>query len=966
MKINKKIILPIIVLTCICIVVAVLMGLVNMITAPRIAANALKKEQAALFEVFPTEEDGFDEVKNLEGLPQTVKTVYKAKGGAGFAISVATRSNYSSGDMTFVVGIDNDGKIVGITLNSYNESKDFGKDYPQNFVGKNADDYANVETVTGVTSSSTAFKSAIGDAISSVKIAQGVDVPAPEEPENPSPEEPQNPSPARDEEEVISLAGELVAGAKGFTKLELGGEDKNLVSLYRENSGNGYVAYVLVVSENYGTVESEAIIHIGMDGTVKGLNKLTWKTSDAMYGYVPPTEETVNAFYDRLSGVSTSTIDSVELVTNATNTSTNVVKSFKEALAAADAAIKKDMPTPEAELLSLANTLIGNDAGFESLALENNTYLKRLFRNNGGKGYVAYVVVISANYGTVESEALIHIGTDGTGKGLNKLTWKTSDAMYGYVPPTEETVNAFYDRLSGANSSTIDSVELVTNATNTSTNVVKSFKEALVAADEAIKNDMPTSESDLLAFAGTLVGDESGFEPLTISNTTYLKRLYKNNGGKGYVAYVVVISANYGTVESEALIHIGNDGKIKGINKLTWKTSDAIYGYVPPTEETVNAFYDRLSGVSSSTIDSVELVTNATNTSTNVVKSFKEALAAAEAEIAKDLPTPESELFELADTLMGTSANFENVTPDGNQYLKRLYKDKGGNGYIAYIVVISANYGTVESEALIYIGNDGIIKGLNKLTWKTSDAMYGYVPPTAEEVDAFYSRLSGASSSTIDAVELVTNATNTSTNVINSFKEALAAADEAIKKDMPTPESELLELAGVLVGNDEGFESIPLENNKYLRRLYKNKGGKGYVAYVVVISANYGTVESEALIYIGNDGKIKGLNKLTWKTSDAIYGYVPPSAEDVDAFYNRLSGTSSSTIDSVELVTNATNTSTNVINSFKEALAAADAVRANEKSIAPRVIGITVLIVAIGSFAAFFVYNRKRRAPYEK
>ncbi|MBO5879884.1 MAG: hypothetical protein J6Q68_04975, partial [Clostridia bacterium] len=145
-----------------------------------------------------------------------------------------------------------------------------------------------------------------------------------------------------------------------------------------------------------------------------------------------------------------------------------------------------------------------------------------------------------------------------------------------------------------------------------------------------------------------------------------------------------------------------------------------------------------------------------------------------------------------------------------------------------------------------------------------------------------------------------------------------------------------------------------------------NKGGKGYVAYVVVISANYGTVESEALIHIGNNGKISGLNKLTWKTSDAMYGYVPPTAEEVDAFYNRLSGTSSSTIDAVELVTNATNTSTNVINSFKEALTAVDAVRASEKSIAPRVIGITVLVVAVGSFVAFFVYNRKRRAPYEK
>ena len=476
MKMNKKTILPIIVLTSICIVVALLMGIVNMITAPRIEANALKKEQAALFAVFPTEEDGFDEMKNLEGLPQTVKTVYKAKGGAGFAISVATRSSYSSGDMTFVVGIDNDGKIVGITLNNYQESKDFGKDYPQNFIGKNADDYESVETVSGVTYSSTAFKSAVGDAITAVKIAQGEAAPE-------APAEPETPSLARDESEILSLAGELVSGSVGFEKIEISGENESLIALYRENGGKGYVAYVLVISANYGTVESEALIHIGNNGKISGLNKLTWKTSDAMYGYVPPTAEEVDAFYSRLSGASSSTIDSVELVTNATNTSTNVVKSFKEALAAADEAIKKDMPTPESELLELAETLMGAAADFENITPDENQYLKRLYKDKGGKGYIAYVVVISANYGTVESEALIHIGNNGKISGLNKLTWKTSDAMYGYVPPTAEEVDAFYNRLSGASSSTIDAVELVTNATNTSTNVINSFKEALTAVD---------------------------------------------------------------------------------------------------------------------------------------------------------------------------------------------------------------------------------------------------------------------------------------------------------------------------------------------------------------------------------------------------------------------------------------------------------------------------------------------------
>ena len=45
MKLNKKNLMSVIVLTSICIVVAALMAIVNMFTSPVIEANALKKEQ---------------------------------------------------------------------------------------------------------------------------------------------------------------------------------------------------------------------------------------------------------------------------------------------------------------------------------------------------------------------------------------------------------------------------------------------------------------------------------------------------------------------------------------------------------------------------------------------------------------------------------------------------------------------------------------------------------------------------------------------------------------------------------------------------------------------------------------------------------------------------------------------------------------------------------------------------------
>lgn len=336
---NKKVIMPIVVLVSICVVVAALLGAVNMLTAPKIEENAIRAEQEALFEVLSAEKDGFDAVKDLKGLPTTVSAVYKAKGGAGYVVSLVTTTSYSSGDMTVVVGIDNDGKVVGVKLNSYYESKDFGKEtYPQSFIGKDYESYESVDTVSGVTYSSTAFRAVIGDALAAVKIANGEKVDLPDEQEKP--ELPKNY--VREDSELLVLAGALIANAD-FEDVTPEEEIEYLRRLFRDKNGNGYVAYVLVMSQ-YGTPESEALIHIGKDRCVKNINRLVWKTSDAMYGYVPPSIEEVDKFYGRIPGSDVYSIDDVLHVTNATNTSGRVLDSFAEALEAVEELEKSYAP----------------------------------------------------------------------------------------------------------------------------------------------------------------------------------------------------------------------------------------------------------------------------------------------------------------------------------------------------------------------------------------------------------------------------------------------------------------------------------------------------------------------------------------------------------------------------------------------------------------------------------------------
>ena len=610
---TKKNVMPIVVLTAICVVVAALLGLINVLTEERIAQNEAQK----VYDSFRVVLDGtFETLEVPADAPKSVTSLYKVTDGdtlKGHVLTLVTKGY--AGDISITVGVDKDGKVTKAVVTSEAEShgKAGMKNYTDNFAGVGPDEVEGVDTFTGATASSSAIKNAIVDA---VKFMAGIETVE---------------TLPKTDEEIIALGKQLIGSEVELTDVTPANADI-VKRMYKASGNAGYIAYTLVISQ-YGTTETETLIHISNTGKIVSTNKLVWKTSDAMYGYVPPTEDVVDAFYASLSGNSSATVDGVELVTNATNTSTNLMNAIKESLAAAEALIKKDMPTPEDQIISLGKELIGVDVELADVTPEGLDFVKKIYKAGAGKGYIAYAVVISANYGTGETETLIHIGSNGKIEGVKKMIWKTSDAMYGYVPPTEDVVDAFYASLSGNSSATVDGVELVTNATNTSTNLMNAIKEALGATDALIAKDLPTAEADVIAAAKEMIGKDVELVDITPASADYLKRLYKSS--EGYIAYTVVIS-QYGTVETETLIYIDNDGKIEGVKKMIWKTSDAMYGYVPPTEEVVNAFYAKLPGNSAGTIEGVELVTNATNTSTNLVNAIKEALTALDAEIALD------------------------------------------------------------------------------------------------------------------------------------------------------------------------------------------------------------------------------------------------------------------------------------------------------------------------------------------
>lgn len=163
----------IIVLTAICLIVTALLAVTNHFTAPVIKDARERKIQNSLKTVLP-DMYSINEIKDLpEGTPSTVKNVYMVNGDH-YAVVLATTSAYSSGDMGITVGISPEGRIVGITLTSYFESKDFGKEeYPKSFVGLDADGAEAVDVHAGVTYSSKAFKAAIADAFKAVELIKG-------------------------------------------------------------------------------------------------------------------------------------------------------------------------------------------------------------------------------------------------------------------------------------------------------------------------------------------------------------------------------------------------------------------------------------------------------------------------------------------------------------------------------------------------------------------------------------------------------------------------------------------------------------------------------------------------------------------------------------------------------------------------------------------------------------------------
>ena len=145
----------------------------NFVTGPIIEKNEASRASGALAKVFPGGK-GFEEVDltTLTDLPDTLVSVHRETSGAGYVLNMSTTKGYTGNAIKLSFGVDSEGKIVGISLDDYPESKDFGAGYPDTFVGQDST-LAGVQLVAGCTYSSVAFRDAVADGMN-LLVANGL------------------------------------------------------------------------------------------------------------------------------------------------------------------------------------------------------------------------------------------------------------------------------------------------------------------------------------------------------------------------------------------------------------------------------------------------------------------------------------------------------------------------------------------------------------------------------------------------------------------------------------------------------------------------------------------------------------------------------------------------------------------------------------------------------------------------
>ena len=151
-------VLPIAVLTIICLVCSGLLGYINSITKPIIADTEARIAAEARTEVLP-DADSFTKLDWTQPEGSFVTEAYKADNGAGYVFMITGNGYGGKGTMKLIVGMDANGTVVRTKTLQHAETAGMGSKtaddpYRSQWTGITADTTDKVDAITGATFSS--------------------------------------------------------------------------------------------------------------------------------------------------------------------------------------------------------------------------------------------------------------------------------------------------------------------------------------------------------------------------------------------------------------------------------------------------------------------------------------------------------------------------------------------------------------------------------------------------------------------------------------------------------------------------------------------------------------------------------------------------------------------------------------------------------------------------------------------
>lgn len=171
-KFRDGLIGPTVILFIICTVITFALAAVYNVTEPVIAEGEVAAANAVRMEVLP-EAQGFTEI--TAQLPEGVTEAYRADNGAGYVFT--SQAKGFGGAVVYMIGMDEDGAVVGINLFSHEETPGLGTkigepEYLQRYYGDVDPD--TVDAVTGATRTTNSLKNSLRQAAEAYEIVKGV------------------------------------------------------------------------------------------------------------------------------------------------------------------------------------------------------------------------------------------------------------------------------------------------------------------------------------------------------------------------------------------------------------------------------------------------------------------------------------------------------------------------------------------------------------------------------------------------------------------------------------------------------------------------------------------------------------------------------------------------------------------------------------------------------------------------